>query len=63
MKFQANLKRQLQLIRMNSRPQSNSNQNTSTQLEPPQFNRQHSNASLTNEEGWVFVPSQNETDV
>lgn len=66
MKFQANLKRQLELIRMNTRPPPVSVSvapPVSTQSQMP-FNRQNSNTSTTtaNEDGWVLVSSQNESD-
>lgn len=66
LKFRANLKRQLQLIRMNSRP---SQPNTVPTAAPqnltthPSYDRQNSDSStVTNDDGWVLVPSQNESD-
>lgn len=64
LKFQANLKRQLELIRMNTRPPPNNVPTTAaTQTATPQYNRQNSDTSVTaNEDGWVLVPSQTESD-
>lgn len=60
LKFQANLKRQLELIRMNTRPPPAPSASTQSQMP---FNRQNSNTSnAANEDGWVLVPSQNESD-
>lgn len=65
LKFQANLKRQLELIRMNTRPPPvnvSMPPASSTQPQPP-YNRQNSNTSnVANDDGWVLVPSQNESD-
>lgn len=80
LKFQANLKRQLELIRMNSmpRPSPHHPNNVPPTTIPmsaasipmpmpsaPQmpYNRQNSNSSIAaNEDGWVLVPSQTESD-
>lgn len=65
LKFQANLKRQLELIRMNTRPPPVPVSVASPVSTPSQmpFNRQNSNTNTAaNEDGWVLVPSQNESD-
>lgn len=94
LKFQANLKRQLELIRMNSRPpmpppampaptinlqppppppagtsmpMSMSSPGSMTMTTPspsaPPYDRQNSNSSTSgNDDGWVLVPSQTESD-
>lgn len=65
LKFQANLKRQLELIRMNTRPPPvNVSVPPPASTQPqPSYNRQNSNTSnAANEDGWVLVPSQNESD-
>lgn len=86
LKFQANLKRQLELIRMNSRPPMPPPSSTPTiNLQPspggpppgtgmpmprtmpipsaPPYDRQNSNSSTSgNDDGWVLVPSQTESD-
>lgn len=66
MKFRANLKRQLQLIQMNTRPPQ---LNTVPTVAPqnlttmPTYERQNIDlSSVTNEDGWVLVSSQNESD-
>lgn len=74
LKFQANLKRQLELIRMNTRPPPNNVPvpmpvpvtpvAPAPSAPPMPYNRQNSNSSVTaNEDGWVLVPSQAESDV
>lgn len=71
LKFQANLKRQLELIRMNTRPPPNNvpvpvpvSVTPAPSAPPMPYNRQNSNSSVTaNEDGWVLVPSQAESDV
>lgn len=89
LKFQANLKRQLELIRMNSRPPPPPpTNNLQPQPSPgtnmpmsmpvpasmpmtmnmpipsaPPYDRQNSNSSTSgNDDGWVLVPSQAESD-
>lgn len=70
LKFQANLKRQLELIRMNTRPppppppSANNVPTTAAHLTfTSQYNRQNSGSSVTaNEDGWVMVSSQNESE-
>lgn len=66
LKFRANLKRQLQLIRMNTRPPQPNTVPTATPQNlttPPTYDRQNSNSStIGNEDEWVLVPSQNESD-
>lgn len=85
MKFQANLKRQLELIRMNARPMPNNMTPVSGATMPmtmpmsmpmstipvpmnvpsaPPYVRQNSNNSniSANDDGWVLVPSQAESD-
>lgn len=73
LKFQANLKRQLELIRLNTRPPHSTPNNLppppvpSTSSGPtvsmpmptaPPYDRQNSNSSTTaNDDGWVLVPS------
>lgn len=85
LKFQANLKRQLELIRMNSRPPPPPPAANNMQPPPPSganmpmpmsavpvsmpipsappYDRQNSNSSTSgNDDGWVLVPSQAESD-
>ncbi|XP_031629382.1 mitogen-activated protein kinase kinase kinase 7 isoform X2 [Contarinia nasturtii] len=62
MQFQANLKRQLELIRLNTRPNVTVAAPTPSTTPRTPFNRQNSNTS-TNEDGWILVQKPpNESD-